>query len=300
MRIVTRGDFDGLTSSVLLTEVEDIREVRFVHPKDAQDATVKADAEDIVVNLPHVPNCGLWFDHHISEVDKVPKLKGVNGRFEMAPSCARVIYNHYKAKHAAKLDRFKDLLEATDRLDSAQITLEDVSNPKGWILLGLTLDPRSGLGPEFQKYFRWLVEYIKEVPLDKVLAHPEVSKRAQRVLSEQEEFKKLLKRCARQDGNVILTDLRGMKDKPVGNRFLVYTLFPNADVEVRLFDGHKGAVVVAVGHSIFKRTCKVNVGKLLGKFGGGGHTGAGTAQLTPAGADEKIMRIIQELKANKG
>jgi oligoribonuclease NrnB/cAMP/cGMP phosphodiesterase (DHH superfamily) len=300
MRIVTRGDFDGLTSSVLLTEVEDIREVRFVHPKDAQDATVNADAEDIVVNLPHVPNCGLWFDHHISEVEKVPKLKGVKGRFEMAPSCARVIYNHYQAKHAAKLDRFKDLLEATDRLDSAQITLDEVSNPQGWILLGLTLDPRSGLGAEFQKYFRWLVEYIKEVPLEKVLAHPEVSKRAQRVVNEQEDFKKLLKRCARQDGHVILTDLRGMKDKPVGNRFLVYTLFPNANVEVRLFDGHQGAVVVAVGHSIFKRTCKVNVGKLLSKFGGGGHTGAGTAQLPPAGADEKIMRIIQELKANKG
>jgi oligoribonuclease NrnB/cAMP/cGMP phosphodiesterase (DHH superfamily) len=300
MRIVTRGDFDGLTSSVLLTEVEDIREVRFVHPKDAQDATVQTDAQDIVVNLPHVPNCGLWFDHHISEEGKVPKLKGVKGRFEMAPSCARVIYNHYKAQHGAKLDRFKDLLEATDRLDSAQITLDDVSNPKGWILLGLTLDPRSGLGPEFQKYFRWLVEYIKEVPLEKVLAHPEVNKRTQRVLTEQEEFKKLLKRCARQDGNVILTDLRGMKDKPVGNRFLVYTLFPNANVEVRLFDGHKGAVVVAVGHSIFKRTCKVNVGKLLTQFGGGGHTGAGTAQLAPAGADEKIMQIIQILKANKG
>jgi len=65
MRIVTRGDFDGLSSSVLLTEVEQVREIRFVHPKDAQDATIDADAEDIVVNLPYVPGCGLWFDHHV-------------------------------------------------------------------------------------------------------------------------------------------------------------------------------------------------------------------------------------------
>ena len=47
------------------------------------------------------------------------------------------------------------------------------------ILLGLTLDPRSGLGPEFRKYFRWLVEYLKEVSIEKVLQHPEVKKRAE-------------------------------------------------------------------------------------------------------------------------
>jgi hypothetical protein len=296
MRIVTRGDFDGLASSVLLTEVEDIREVRFVHPKDAQDATVKVDAEDIVVNLPFVPGCGLLFDHHVSEEEKVPNLRDFKGRFDRAPSCARVIYDHYKGRYAAKLDRFKDLLEATDRLDSAQLTLQDVSTPKGWVLLGLTLDPRSGLGPEFQKYFRWLVEYLKEVSLEKVLQHPEVKKRTQRVLAEQEEFKKLLSKHAKQDGNVIVTDFRGLKEKPVGNRFLVYTLFPKANVEVRLFDGHKGAVVAAVGHSIFNRTCKVNVGTLLSEFGGGGHTGAGTAQLPPGEATAKIAEIIARLK----
>jgi hypothetical protein len=299
MRIVTRGDFDGLASTVLLTAVQPIREIRFVHPKDAQDGKVDVDKEDIVVNLPYIRGCGLWFDHHTSEEGKLPEIGSFNGRFEMAPSCARVIYNHYEPKQAATLGKFQEMLAATDRLDSAQLTAEEVTKPTGWVLLGLTLDPRSGLGPEFQRYFRWLAEYIKEVSLEKVLQHPEVAKRTKRVLTEQEEFKLLLNKKCRCDENVVITDFRGLKEKPVGNRFLVFTLFPQVNVEVRLFDGHKGAVVVAVGRSIFNRTCNVNAGQMLARFGGGGHRGAGTAQLSPQTAEGQIAEIIRICKENR-
>ncbi len=298
MRIVTRGDFDGLASSVLLTEVEKVREIRFVHPKDAQDGKVEADEEDIVVNIPYIKGCGMWFDHHVSEEGGVPDIGAFEGRFEMAPSAARVIYNHYKDKQGDKLDAYGDLLEAADRLDSAQLTMDDVTRPQGWILLGLTLDPRSGLGPEFRKYFRWLVEYVKELPLEKVLKHPEVKKRTDRVLKEQKEFKTILKKYARQEDNVIVVDFRGMKEKPVGNRFIVFTMFPDANVEMRLFDGHQGACVVAVGHSIFNRTCNVNVGEMLRAFGGGGHKGAGTTQVLPEEAEATVQKILDRLKVN--
>ncbi len=300
MRIVTRGDFDGLASSVLISICEEIREIRFIHPKDAQDGRVEADHEDIVINLPYINNCGLWFDHHVSEEKKLADMPEFKGRFEMAPSCARVIYNHYKDTHGDKLDPFMNMLEATDRLDSATLTKDDVLNPEGWILLGLTLDPRSGLGPEFRKYFRWLVEYIKELPLEKVLKHPEVKRRTDRVLHEQEKFNDILKKHARQDGKVIVTDFRDLIEKPVGNRFLVYTMFPDANVELRIFHGFNGTVVTAVGHSIFNRTCNVNIGSMLQEYGGGGHNGAGTAQIPAEEAEEKITEIVARLNENKG
>lgn len=298
MNIVTRGDFDGLVSSVLLTEVENIRKIRFVHPKDAQDGIIEAGVEDIVVNVPYIEGCGLWFDHHISEEEKVPGIGKFKGRFEMAPSAARVIYNHYALKHKEKLDKFNDLLDVVDKLDSAQLTMEEVSNPSGWILLGLTIDPRSGLGPKFRQYFRWLVEYVKELPLEKAMIHPEVKRRTDRVLTEHKEFKEILAKHAQVEEKVIVVDFRGMKEKPVGNRFLVYTMFPEVNVEMRLFDGHKGQVVVAVGHSIFNRTCNVNVGELLKKYGGGGHKGVGTCQLAPEEAEPQIKEILETLKAN--
>jgi hypothetical protein len=297
MRVLTRGDLDGLTSSVLLSMAEKVTEIRFAHPKDVQDGKVPCDAEDIVVNLPFVKGCGLWFDHHVSEKGKLDHQGAFKGRFDVAPSAARVVYDHYKT-HQKAFDKFDDLLKATDALDSAQLSMDDVTSPKGWILLGYTLDPRTGLGPEFQKYFRWLVEYAKEVSLEKILQHPEVKKRADRVLQETADHKLLLMQKSKLDGPVIITDFRGVKDAPVGNRFLVYALHPKGNVEIRIFAGKGGLTVnCAIGHSIFNRTSKVNIGELCASYGGGGHQGAGTCQLAHDKADVQIGEILAKLKA---
>ena len=293
MRILTRGDLDGLTSSVLLSIAEKVTEIRFAHPKDVQDGLVPCSADDIVVNLPFVPGCGLWFDHHVSEEKKLDHIGAFKGRFAVAPSAARVVADHYQHPDFA---RFADLLRATDRLDSAQLDPVDVSDPQRWILLGYTLDPRTGLGPEFQKYFRWLVEYVKEVPVEKILKHPEVQKRVARVLSEQDQNKAFLKKHSKLDGNVIVSDLRGATNAPVGNRFLIYTLFPKGNVEMRILNGHQGKTVVAAGHSIFNRTCPVNIGQLLSTYGGGGHQGAGTCQIPPERAEAGVKEILAKLK----
>lgn len=297
MRVLTRGDMDGLTATVLLTYVHKIDEISFVHPKDVQDGLVTVTDQDIVVNLPYIPGCALWFDHHVSEVKKLDDIGDFKGRFAVAPSCARVVYDYFKLP---EFEKHREMLEYTDRIDAAQLTTGEVENPTGWILLGYTLDPRTGLGPEFRKYFRWLAEYVKEVPLDKVLEHVEVKKRCVRVLKEQEEFKTLLKQTCRMDGNVVITDLRGRWDLPVGNRFLVFTLFPKANVEARIFKGKEDNVVLAVGHSIFNRTCNVDVGTLLAKYGGGGHRGAGTAQFDGMVAEDRIKKVIATLKENRG
>ena len=294
MRVLTRGDLDGLTSAVLISLVEKVTEVRFAHPKDVQDGKVPCDAEDVVVNLPYVKGCGLWFDHHVSEKGKLDDIGEFKGAFEVAPSAARVVANYYKHPEFKK---YEELLAATDKLDAAQLTEEDVTNPKGWILLGYTIDPRTGLGPEFQKYFRWLVEYVKEVPIAKILEHPEVKKRVDRVLQETAEYKEVIKANSKLDGNVILTELRNVKNAPAGNRFLVYTLYPQGNVEVRVFRGKGGETCnVAIGHSIFNRTCKVSAGDLCASYGGGGHFGAGTCQLRLETAEAQIKEIIGKLK----
>jgi len=293
MRVFTRGDMDGLASIVLLGLVEDISEITFAHPKDMQDGSIKVDKNDIIINLPYVPGCGMWFDHHISEEIKLKDIGPFKGSFALAPSAARVIYDFYKSP---KFAQYKDLLVATDCMDSGRLTMEDVTNPSGWILLGMTLDPRSGLGMEFRDYFRHVVDNVRQFPLEKVLENPDVKKRCERVLREQDEFKSILKQNSRQEENVIITDFRKIRNLPAGNRFLVYTLYPDANVEVRLFPGALNNTVAAIGHSIFNRTCKINIGELTAKYGGGGHFGAGTCQLPNDIADVKITEIIKILK----
>ncbi len=94
MRLITRSDFDGLASAVLLVEKGIVNEYKFVHPKDVQDGLIKVTADDILANIPYVPGCGLWFDHHASEEERlgIENLK-FEGDCRPAPSAAQVIWD---------------------------------------------------------------------------------------------------------------------------------------------------------------------------------------------------------------
>ena len=298
MQLVTRADWDGLVCAVLLGKVEKIDGVFFAHPKDMQDGKIPVPKGSIIANLPYHPHCAMWFDHHISEEDKAEQLPDFKGKYDLAPSAARLIYDYYGG--AAKFPEYAELIAATDKIDSAQLALEDVTHPRGYVLLSYTIDPRTGLtGSLHQPYFLTLVELLQFQKIDDILQFPEVKKRCERVLADDAQFREALKGHSRQEANVVITDLRGLKDLPTGNRFLIYTLFPKTNISVRLFDGRGGAfTVAALGHSIFNRTSKTNIGELLAKYGGGGHRGAGTAQFAPAEAEAKIAEIVAQLKTD--
>jgi nanoRNase/pAp phosphatase (c-di-AMP/oligoRNAs hydrolase) len=294
MRLVTRADLDGLTSAILLAEVEKIDSVDFAHPKDVQDGKVALTKDDILANLPYDERAGLWFDHHLSQADQGER-PGVAGKFALAPSAARVIYDHYRSP---AFERYEALLDATDRLDAAQLTRDDIVDPKGWILVGYTLDPRSGLGA-FKDYFRHLMTLARSLHIDDILADATVKGHVDRLRRENEAFKQHLRETSKQHGNVVVTDLRGLRDLPSGNRFLIYDLFPDANVSVRVADGHDGSYVsIQVGHSILKRTNRTNVGDLMASYGGGGHEGAGTCQPKTADAQRVLDEIIATLQRN--
>lgn len=293
MRLITRTDLDGLTCAVFITVMEKIDEVVFVEPKVMQDGKFPVTDHDIIANLPYHPKCALWFDHHTSQAHQ-SQAHDYRGKFAVAPSCARVIYDFYEQPD--ELKKFNDLLIDTDRVDSAQLTIDDVLNPKGWVLISYTLDPRSGLDA-FEDYFQRMIGWIQVHTVNEILQLPDVKTKVDRYLADQDQFKAALQKHTRQDGNVIITDQRGVEKFPSGNRFLVYTLFPTANISARLFKGKEpGIVVCAVGHSIFNRTSKTDVGALMAEYGGGGHKGAGTCQLPEAEADAKVKEIVERMK----
>ena len=306
MRLITRSDFDGLVCAVLLREVEQIDAVEFVHPKDVQDGKIAVGKDDILTNLPYVPGIGMWFDHHSSEITRNEDTATYRGRFEVAPSAARVVYNHYSVA-SEKLRKYDALLESVDKSDAAQLTMDDVTKPQGWMLLSYVMDPRTGLA--YHRSYKVsnrdlmmkMIELIAQHPddPDTVLNDPDVKERIDRYFQQQDEFVKVMKERSTLEKNVIITDLRGLKDLPAGNRFLIYTMYPQANIQVRVFDGRGGEFTVcAVGHSIFNRTSKTDVGKLMGEYGGGGHRGAGTCQLPNAHAESKVRDIIERIKTD--
>lgn len=294
MRLITRTDLDGLTCAVFITVLEKIDEVMFAEPKAMQDGKVAVTDHDIIANLPYHPNCALWFDHHTSQMLHSEK-ENYKGLFQVAPSCARVIFNFYQQPE--ELKKFDHLLVETDRVDSAQLNMDDVLNPKGWVLVSYTLDPRSGL-EAFEDYFQRMIGWITSHTVDEILQIPDVKEKVDRYLNDQDRFREALLKYSKQDGNVVITDQRSVEKFPSGNRFLIYTLFPETNISVRLFKGRDaGIIVCAIGHSIFNRTCKTDVGSLCASYGGGGHKGAGTCQFPEAEADTKVKEIVAKLKA---
>ncbi|HET8772974.1 MAG TPA: exopolyphosphatase, partial [Thermoanaerobaculia bacterium] len=257
MRLVTRGDLDGLTSTVIITMKEQVDDLLLVHPQDITDKRVAIGADDILVNLPYDSRCGMWFDHHLLTDSNEKPPAEFKGRYRLAPSAARLVYEHYLERHPGDPDllRLDRLVDETDRLDAALLTPDDVENPRDYILLGYTIDSRTGLG-SFEDYFRKLAEWLKTMPIRDVLQQPDVRERVERIRGEVTDYKRLLSRNSFQLHNVVVTDLREVERLPAGNRFLVYSLFPDANVSLRVHWGPRhDTVIAAVGHSIFNRTC---------------------------------------------
>jgi len=295
MRLVTRPDLDGLTCAVLLSQCETIDSVELLHPQDVTDRRLPIGPSDVLANLPYHPSCGMWFDNHLlTDAKAMPEI-GFRGRYGMAPSAARLVYEHYLPAHPA-LARYDKLVAETDRLDSAQLTMDDVIAPSGYVLVGLTLDPRTGLGSP-REYFDLLLPAVRERPVEEVVDLPEVRARAARMREQDRAFREALLAYSRPDANVVVTDFRSLDPIPVGNRFLVFTLFPRANVGVRVEWGRgRERVAVSAGRSIFNRTSRANLGVLMSLHGGGGHVGAGACQLAPATADARIAEIVETLK----
>ena len=300
MRLVTRGDLDGLTSAVIITMKEPVESIALVHPQDITDKRVEIRSDDILANLPYDPRCGMWFDHHLLTDSNEKPPESFKGKYGLAPSAARLVYEYYRERDPddEALRRLEPLVDETDRLDAALLTPEDVENPRDYILLGYTIDSRTGLG-SYEDYFHKLIAWLKTKSIQEVLAMPEVRERVERLRADQAAFKRLLQRNSFQLSNVIVTDLREIEQLPAGNRFLVYTLFPDANVSLRVHWGpRQGSVIAAVGHSIFNRTCNTSVGELMSRYGGGGHRGAGTCVLPIDEAADAIEEILFELQAN--
>ncbi|MDR0339135.1 MAG: exopolyphosphatase [Desulfovibrio sp.] len=298
MRLVTRSDFDGLACAVLLKAAGLIDEYKFAHPKDLQDGLIEVSENDILANVPYVKGCGMWFDHHSSENERIGNI-AFKGSSKISPSAARVIWEYFggRAKFSPNLD---PMMEGVDKMDSGRLSMEEITRPTGWFLLGFIMDPRTGLG-RYRDYrisnyqlMMDMIDYCGRLSADEILALPDVKERTDRYFAQQKEFTDMLKRCSSVHGTVVLADLRGEEEIYSGNRFSLYAMYPECNASIMVIWGlKKQNVVITVGHSILNRTCTVDVGSLMLSHGGGGHLRVGTCQAPTEKAEEVIDEVIK-------
>jgi len=278
-----------------------IKEWQFVHPKDIQDGLVKATADDILANIPYVPGCKLWFDHHSSESERLGQGAYFEGVSRKAPSCARVVYEYYGGDQT--LGKFAEMIRYVDKVDSANLTAAEIANPTGWVLLGFIMDPRTGLG-RFRDFtisnydlMKKLAEACSTMTIEEIMNLPDVKEREAIYFEQEKLFRDMVEKVARPDDNVIVADLRGVEPIYAGNRFLIYSLFPEQNISVWIVDGkNRQNCAITVGYSVVNRSATVDVGSLLLSYGGGGHEQVGTCQVPYDDANRIIAEVIAKCK----
>ena len=294
MRIITRADFDGVVCAALLYEAENITEpVKWVEPNDMQRGLVDVRAGDIIANLPYDDRCTLWFDHHHTNRIDTP----FEGAFKIAPSAARVIFDYYR--NSFRQD-YTELIKQTDKIDAADLSMDEVLYPEryGVVLLSMTVLGRDG---HEEGYWNRLVHLLRNSDIDEILENPEVKAHCDAAKEKNKLYKDLLWQNTRVEEHISITDFRGFDKAPSGNRFLVYSMFPQTvvSVTIRYDDKDKKRLAVSVGHSIFNRSCNVNVGRMLTAFGGGGHRAAASCRFDAQKAEDYIPKIIRILLKNE-
>ncbi len=300
-RLVTRSDFDGLVCAVLLKHLNLINDITFVHPKDMQDGKIDITAMDITTNLPYVAHAHLAFDHHLSETIR---NEGDNPNHIIdpeAPSAARVVFDHYGGDSVFPKS-WDSMMDAVDKGDSAQYSIDEVLSPTGWPLLNFLMDARTGLG-RFREFrisnynlMMDLIDYCKDHSIDDILELPDVKERVELYFEHEEKAKLQIKRCATVYNNLVVLDLREEEVIYATNRFMIYALFPQCNISIhQLWGLKKQNVVYATGKSIFDKSSKTNVGELMLKYNGGGHQAAGTCQIDTADAPQALEALIAEI-----
>jgi len=292
MRLITHTDLDGIMCAVLLTEVEEVLEIKFVDPGTMQSGKLTVGEFDIISDLPYDKRCGMWFDHH--ESSKPKEGQKFEGSWMLAPSAARVVYEYYENPY---LEKYASALAEVDKIDSGQVPLEQVKNPGGWFLISNTLET-SAPKREDDNYRRHVIDLIGKTPdPSTILADEQVKERVEKITEEFATFEKILRECTVMFGRVAYSDLRSRPDLPRGNNYLVYSLFPQAISSVRLMpiDEEAGTVKVSVGHNIYGEKCGYDVGAAMKRIGGGGHRSVGGASVKKEDAEAIAARLAKEI-----
>ncbi len=286
-RLLTHSDLDGVVCAVLITTMEAVNLIVFTNPSSVHKLEFKVTRNDILADLPYSPGCGAWFDHHATNAP--PEWLRFKGAFKVAPSAARVVLEFYESQ---KLERFAQLVEAADKIDTGKLSFEEIQNPQGFIKLSITL-----------RYSEWdsvykhdVVDWLKQEPIEEVLKKPGFLEQYGRSLEEFELFKREVPERTRFEGNVAIVDFRGSKAQN-GPNYLLHSIYPKVPLFVKILDvsGKPKTEINVSENSLNGHKTPIDLGELMKRYGGGGHFARAGARIRQVDVEQAVREIVGEL-----
>lgn len=302
-RLVTRNDIDGLMCGALLNELNLIDDILFVKPNEMQKGEIEINQNDIVANLPYNKNAYLVFDHHGSEIIRIPEKKQNHILDIEAKSVSRVIFNYYGASKTFKKITW-EMIKYIDNLKGNNIPYQEIISPSNWAKISIILDERTDLekyvGTELvndiMQFSIDFIEYIGEKGIDYLINHQDIQNRLNLLEKYKEKFEKQILDCTTViNDKIIILDKTKEKIIYPGNRFFVFTTIASEPLYLINIFEKDDKVTFAVRHNPMSYKQIKNIGFIMYKFGGGGNNISGTCIVKQEEKEITLEKLIQEL-----
>jgi oligoribonuclease NrnB/cAMP/cGMP phosphodiesterase (DHH superfamily) len=236
-KIITHNDFDGIVSASLCSWVLNIQKIIFAGPLSIARAQITITEKDVVCDLPYPLQCGLWFDHHEGNLQELAYRKidpkSIPGRFDLKPSCSRVVYEYFSESLKLPL-HFLKAVEEADVIDSfSYASIEDWRRESPGRLIDLTLKAPFPSAEEQTSYLRNLVQQLRDRSIEELSHLDFIQRRLNQYREEEGRMLRILRDASYfiepdEKKEVVVIDLTSYQRRPHLIKNLAFLIYPEA------------------------------------------------------------------------
>jgi oligoribonuclease NrnB/cAMP/cGMP phosphodiesterase (DHH superfamily) len=307
-KIVTHNDFDGIVSASLCSWVLKIQRVIFTGPLTIARSQITITEKDVVCDLPYPLQCGLWFDHHEGNLQELTYRKidpkSIPGRFDLKPSCSRVVYEYFSEREELPL-YFLKAVEEADVIDSfSYASIEDWRRETPGKVISLTLNVPFQTAEDQASYMRKLVQQLRDRSIEEVSPLDFVQKRLKQYREEEGRMLRMIGDASyfiEQDEQkeVVVIDLTPYQRRPYLIKNLAFLIYPEAlgVLEVYNLMDHQGVKSNHLGLSMSlsingnRQDQSKNIGEIMRTLNiGDGHPGAAAGTVRCQSKQEMLKK----------
>jgi oligoribonuclease NrnB/cAMP/cGMP phosphodiesterase (DHH superfamily) len=311
-KIVTHNDFDGIVSAALCAWGLKVERVAFTGPLTVTKSQITITDKDVVCDLPYPLECGLWFDHHNGNRQELEYRgidpKSIPGRFDLKPSCSRVVYEYFSERTELP-SYFLKAVEEADIIDSFSYgSIEDWRKETHGKVIDLTLKSRFSSAEDQTSFMRSLVQQLRDRPIEEVANLPFVQKKLKQYREEEGRMLRIIQDSSfflEQDRlkEVIVIDLTQYRRRPNLTKNLAFLIYPDAlgVLEVYNLMDHG----VKSNHIGFSMSLSINgnregqnknIGEIMRVLNiGDGHPGAASGTMRCSSKQEMLKKKRENL-----
>jgi len=244
-RIITHNDFDGVVSGAICAWTFGVDHFVFVGPLTITKSQITITEKDIVCDLPYPLQCGLWFDHHEGNREELGyrgiALQSIPGRFDLKPSCSRVVYEYFAGQKDLPL-RFLQAVEEADIIDSfSYASMEEWRNKTAGKVIDWTLKAHFKTSHDQFAYLRNLVQQLRDRPIEEVAELSFVRERFKQYQEEEARMLKIIRDSSSflepdQQKEIMVIDLTAYQRRPHLIKNLGFLIHPESLAVLEIYN----------------------------------------------------------------